>query len=171
MNISHFVTRSAAVVALASLVGCSSSSSTGSSGDYKASKNGCTVTVTGAFTLTDVACTNFSATSGGIVASLKDKPATGDSDVFTANMDSVAAGTYQTGSSSTEIFVMTFTVGGVTYGNATNVHPTNGTVQLDSSETPMAVTPSLKTFGGSYSADLYKQGDDATVVGHVVVKF
>jgi hypothetical protein len=66
---------------------------------------------------------------------------------------------------------MQLTAGGVTYSNASNVNASNGTVKIDSSETPISVSPSLKTYGGSYTADLYKAGDDHTVVGHAVIKF
>ena len=169
MILSSFVTRSAAVVALASLIGCSSSSSSGSS-DYKPSKNGCTVTVTGAVTVTDEPCKSFSANNTGIVVTLSDKPAAGDSMLVSANMDSVATGTYTANSTSTELFGASFTVGGVVYSNLTNKFPTNGTVKIDSSETP-TVSPQLKTFGGSFTADLYKENDDTAVVGKIVVKF
>lgn len=87
-----FISKICVVGVLAlSAVGCSSSGSgSGSSGDYKATINGCKVTFSGAYTGSG-ACKDFSAESATgqgafIVLTMQDQPATGFIGNFSANI-------------------------------------------------------------------------------------
>jgi hypothetical protein len=92
MTSSMFVSKICVVGVLAlSALGCSSGGSgSSSSGDYQASKNGCKVTFSGAYTGSG-ACKDFSAedqTGSGayIVLGMQDQPATGFIGSFSANI-------------------------------------------------------------------------------------